>query len=246
MSRVTGDFWDYLRGATPARIALGRAGNGLPTARLLEFELAHAAARDAVWTDLDTATILATLAPWHPILVQSTAPDRVTYLQRPDLGRVLSVDSYARLTPGRYDATVVIADGLSAKAIGAQATDLCKRLLAAQDFTFAPPVIALQARVALGDDIAARQGASSVVVLIGERPGLSSNDSMGAYITFAPKPAITRDSERNCVSNIRSQGLPLEEASRRILAILGLAHTLKLSGTGLKEDEALALLALRR
>jgi ethanolamine ammonia-lyase small subunit len=115
-------------------------------------------------------------------------------------------------------------------------------LLTAQNFGFAPPVVALQARVALGDEIAARQGADLAVVLIGERPGLSSRDTIGAYLTFDPKPGETKDAERNCVSNIGGHGLSLDEASRRILAIMALARTLRRTGTSLKEDEALALL----
>jgi ethanolamine ammonia-lyase small subunit len=242
VTRQPGDFWDYLRSATPARIALGRAGDGLPTQRLLEFELAHAQARDAVWADLDSAAVLAELDAWCPVLVRSAAPDRASFLQRPDLGRRLAQDSARALSAGSCDATIVIADGLSAGATQVQAAPLCKMLLAAPNFVFAPPVVALQARVALGDEIAARQGASLAVVLIGERPGLSACDSMGAYITFDPNPGMTRDADRNCVSNIRGQGLSLNEASRRILAIMGLARTIRRSGTCLKEDDALDLL----
>ncbi|MGI8568785.1 MAG: ethanolamine ammonia-lyase subunit EutC [Methylocella sp.] len=238
MTLPPGDFWDYLRRATPARIALGRVGDGLPTRRVLEFELAHARARDAVKAKLDHETLMAELAEWRPILVRSEAHDRITFLQRPDLGRRLALDSSEKLAPGTYDATIVIADGLSAGAVQAQVGLLCKMLLAAQNFVFAPPVVALQARVALGDEIAARQGAALAVVLIGERPGLSSRDSVGAYITFDPKPGETKDAERNCVSNIGGHGLSLDEASRRILAIMALARTLRRTGTSLKEDEA--------
>ena len=241
MMRPSGDFWEYLRAATPARIALGRAGNGLPTSRLLEFELAHARARDAVSADLDSAALLAELAAFQPVLVHSAAPDRAIFLQRPDLGRRLAEDSLRRLAPGPYGATIIIADGLSASAIQAQAVPLCKTLLQA-NFSFAPPVVALQARVALGDEIAARQRAALAIILIGERPGLSACDSMGAYITFDPKPGVTRDANRNCVSNIRDQGLSLKEASRRILAIIELARMIGKSGTCLKEDDALARL----
>jgi ethanolamine ammonia-lyase small subunit len=242
MTLPPGDFWDYLRRATPARIALGRAGDGLPTRRVLEFELAHARARDAVKANLDPATLIAGLAAWRPILVRSEARDRATFLQRPDLGRRLAQDSARALSPDTYDATIVIADGLSAGAVQVQAVPLCELLLAAQKFVFAAPVVALQARVALGDEIAARQGAVLAVVLIGERPGLSSFESMGAYITFDPKPGVTKDAERNCVSNIRPHGLSLEEAARRILAIMALARAIRRTGTSLKEDEALALL----
>ncbi len=236
------DFWEYLRRATPARIALGRTGDGLPTKRVLEFELAHARARDAVNANLDHGALMAALAAWHPVLVRSAAVDRVAFLQRPDLGRRLALDSASLLAHGRYDATIVIADGLSANAVQTQAVPLCKILLASQAFNFALPVVALQARVALGDEIAARQGAALVAVLIGERPGLSSCDSVGAYITFDPKPGVTKDAERNCVSNIRSEGLSLEEAARRILAIMALARSIRCTGTRLKEDEALAQL----
>ncbi|HMF06638.1 MAG TPA: ethanolamine ammonia-lyase subunit EutC [Methylocella sp.] len=236
------DFWDYLRGKTPARIALGRAGDGLPTKRVLEFELAHARARDAVHANLDHLALMAGLAAWHPILVRSAAADRIAFLQRPDLGRRLASDCAPMLTHGSYDATIVIADGLSANAVQAQALPLCKILLARQEFSFARPVVALQARVALGDEIAARQGATLVAVLIGERPGLSAFESVGAYITFDPKPGMTKDAERNCISNIRSEGLSLEEAARRILAIMALARSIRCTGTRLKEDEALALL----
>jgi ethanolamine ammonia-lyase small subunit len=242
MTLPPGDFWDYLRRATPARIALGRAGDGLPTRRVLEFELAHARARDAVKANLDPAALIAELADWRPILVRSEAEDRITFLQRPDLGRRLAENGAEKLAPGTYDATIVIADGLSAGAVQAQAGSLCKILLAAQNFVFAPPVVALQARVALGDEIAARQNAALAVMLIGERPGLSSCDSVGAYITFGPKPGVTKDAERNCVSNIGGHGLSLDEASRRILAIMALARTIRRTGTCLKEDEALDLL----
>jgi ethanolamine ammonia-lyase small subunit len=242
MTQPTGDFWEFLRRATPARIALGRVGDGLPTRRVLEFELAHARARDAVKTNLGSAALIVELADWRPILVRSEAKDRATFLQRPDLGRRLAREFAEALSPGRYDATIVIADGLSAGAVQMQAVELCKTLLAAQNFSFAPPVVALQARVALGDEIAARQRADLAVVLIGERPGLSSRDSVGAYITFDPKPGVTKDAERNCVSNIGGHGLSLDAASRRILAIMALARSMRRTGTCLKEDEALVLL----
>jgi ethanolamine ammonia-lyase small subunit len=222
MSGQARDFWDYLRQKTPARIALGGTGDGLPTQRVLEFELAHARARDAVNTNFDPTALMVELADWRPILVRSEAADRVTFLQRPDLGRRLAPDCAPLLTHGRYDATIVIADGFSANAVQAQAAPLCKILRASQHFVFAPPVVALQARVALGDEIAARQGAVLVAVLIGERPGLSSFDSVGAYITFDPKPGASKDADRNCVSNIRAEGLSLKESARRILAIMRL------------------------
>lgn len=235
-----GDFWDYLRKATPARIALGRAGDGLPTARVLEFELAHARARDAVHAALDPARLVAELAEWKPILVESQARDRSIFLQRPDLGRHLTQQSAAALLPGAHEATIVLADGLSAAAVHARAARLCRLLLAAEDLAFAPPVVALQARVALGDEIAARQGTRMVAILIGERPGLSACESLGAYITFDPRPGVTKDADRNCVSNIRPDGLSIEDAARRILSILRLARVIGRTGTALKEDAALA------
>ncbi|HET6377361.1 MAG TPA: ethanolamine ammonia-lyase subunit EutC [Methylocella sp.] len=239
-----GDFWDYLRRATPARIALGRTGDGLPTARVLEFSLAHAMARDAVKASLDEARLLAELAAWNPVLVRSQAKDRLTFLQRPDLGRRLDRSSVQALAAGSYDASVIVADGLSARAVELQAFPLCKTLLETPGLSFAPPVVALQARVALGDEIAARQGAMLAIVLIGERPGLSSQNSIGAYITFRPEPGVTTDAGRNCVSNIGPQGLSLGEASRRIRAIMALARAIRCTGTSLKEDEALASLPL--
>lgn len=246
MSGQSTDFWEYLRQKTPARIALGRAGDGLPTKRVLEFEFAHARARDAVKSELDAKAVMAELAAWNPILMQSAAADRTVFLQRPDLGRRLAPDCTQLLKPGQYDAALVIADGLSAHAVEKQAPELCKILLRSQDFVFAPPAVALQARVALGDEIAARLGAPLVAVLIGERPGLSAFDSMGAYITFDPKPGVTKDAERNCVSNIRAEGLSLAEAARRILAIMALARRLRQTGTMLKEDDALGLLPPQR
>lgn len=241
MAETPDDFWSYLRGATPARIALGRVGDGLPTRRMLEFQLAHARARDAVHAKLDCSAILAELGAWRPFLVHSQARNRADFLQRPDLGRALDPQSAAKLHRGVHDATIVIADGLSATAVNAQAAKLCRMLLECKAFSFAPPVVAVQARVALGDAIAVAQGARMVVVLIGERPGLSACDSLGAYVTFGPDPGVTSDAERNCVSNIRPGGLGLEDASWRILGILSLARVMQLTGTALKEDDALAL-----
>lgn len=208
---------------------------------MLEFQLDHARARDAVHAPLDAAALLAELAEWSPLLAESKAGDRATFLQRPDLGRMLAPQSESSLLRGAYDAAVVLADGLSAAAVQRQAPKLCRALLAAKDFVFAPPVVALQARVALGDEIAQRLGAGMAVVVIGERPGLSAADSLGAYVTYDPKPGATRDAERNCVSNIRPDGLSIEEASRRILAIMRLARMMKQTGALLKEDDALAL-----
>lgn len=238
------DPWARLRRATTARIALGRTGDSLPTSRLLEFGLAHARARDAVHAKLDAARLAMELGEPRPPIVCSQAQGRQTYLQRPDLGRKLSQESRALLHPGAFDAALVLADGLSAEAVQAQGAALSKLVRASIAWKFAPPVIASGARVALGDDIAQALGCALVVMLIGERPGLSASDSLGAYITYAPKSGITMDAERNCISNIRPGGLTIEEAARRILAMIALARKLKCTGTLLKEDEALGLDAI--
>lgn len=242
-SDMPSDPWAFLKKATSARIALGRVGDGLPTARVLEFALAHAQARDAVHTLLDVDVLAKELADYAPIIVESCAPDRALYLQRPDLGRVLADTARAHLPRGNFEGVIVLADGLSASAVQSQGAVLFKLLHSIQGWRFAPPVIASLARVALGDEIAEELGAELVVMLIGERPGLSAADLLGAYITFAPKPGETRDADRNCISNIRPGGLALAEAARRILAIASLARKLRLTGTELKEDAALASLA---
>lgn len=239
--KTPSDPWAFLKKATSARIALGRTGDGLPTVHVLLFALAHARARDAVHRPFDVEGLAKELAAHAPIIVQSRADDRTLYLQRPDLGRKLA--DAAVLQRGHYDAVVVLADGLSASAIQSQGAELFRRLHRGAGWHFAPPIIARGARVALGDEIAERLGAELVIMLIGERPGLSAADSLGAYITFAPKPGQTRDANRNCISNIRPGGLTLEEAARRILAIASLARNLRLTGTELKEDAALASLA---
>ena len=236
------DPWASLRRWTPARIALGRTGDALPTRRVLEFQLAHAEARDAVRAALDADRLAGELADLDPVLVASRAATRDTYLRRPDLGRRLDDASAARLRPGAFDALAVIGDGLSAQAAQEGAPALVRRLRAGRpDWRWAPPVIARHARVTLGDEVAAGLGAALVVVLIGERPGLSAPRSLGAYVTWAPRPGLTRDAERNCVSNIRPAGLPVEEAATRLLALMSAARTLRLTGVGLKEDAALAL-----
>ncbi|WP_020174101.1 ethanolamine ammonia-lyase subunit EutC [Methyloferula stellata] len=236
-----GDAWAHLRRATTARIALGRTGDSLPTQRVLEFALAHARARDAVHASLNIERLIMELGDPSPIVVKSQAENRAQYLQRPDFGRRLAPDSRARLHPGPYDAALVLADGLSAQALQTQGAALAKLIAASPAWRFAPPVIAQQGRVALGDEITEALGTLLVVVLIGERPGLSASDSLGAYITYAPRAGVSKDSNRNCISNIRPDGLSLEDAAKRILAMIGLAQKLKCTGTLLKEDDALAL-----
>ena len=210
-----------LRRYTPARIGLGRAGPALPTAEVLALALAHARARDAVHAALDAPALEAALRALGaaPAVVRSAAPDRATYLARPDLGRRLAPGSAAALgpAPGTAAVAVVIADGLSAVAAQRHARPLLAELRARapERWGDAPAVVALQARVALGDAIGAALGARLVAVLIGERPGLSSPDSLGVYLTSDPRPGRT-DAERNCVSNVRPEGLPYAEAARRI------------------------------
>lgn len=232
--------WQALRTLTAARIALGRAGVSLPTARHLEFQLAHARARDAVHHGLDVETLAARLAQagMESVAVDSACPDRATYLQRPDLGRVLAEPSRATLTPCACDLALVVADGLSALAIEQNALPFLEALrepLAREGFSCAPVVIARQARVAIGDDIGAALGARAVLVLIGERPGLSSPDSMGLYLTWAPRPGLT-DASRNCISNVRPAGLGYLQAARRLLYLLVQARLRGLSGVQLKDE----------
>jgi ethanolamine ammonia-lyase small subunit len=247
MTRDSDDAWSFLRCATAARIALGRTGDSLPTRRVLEFALAHAEAQDAVHEALGVEKLARELAEFAPVVVRSRAESRQDYLQRPDLGRVLSAESARALVRGVYDLCIVTADGLSARATASHAPALIRALRPyISDLRLAPLVIATQSRVALGDEIATALGASLVIMLIGERPGLTSADSLGAYLTYAPRPGVTRDSERNCVSNIRPDGLPIEDAARVIGSLISLAFTRKLTGIALKEDEALALMAPRR
>ncbi|MFV3077948.1 ethanolamine ammonia-lyase subunit EutC [Niveispirillum fermenti] len=246
------DPWARLRRFTPARIALGRAGDGLPTARLLEFQAAHALARDAVHQPFD-ADALADALAGHPVLtVRSRAPDRATYLQRLDLGRRLHPDDGLLLSGARcqgdgtgrtsYDAVIVLADGLSAHALQDHGAALVGELLGhLAGWDLAPLVMARQARVALGDDVAATLNAAMALVLIGERPGLTAADSIGAYLTFAPRPGLTRDADRNCVSNIRPDGYPPVPAAEMIAWLMGQARRLGLTGIGLKQDRPAAL-----
>jgi ethanolamine ammonia-lyase small subunit len=230
-----------LRRYTPARIGLGRAGPALPTVEVLALALAHARARDAVHAPLDVPALEAALRAVgiEPSIVQSAAPDRPTYVARPDLGRQLSPASSAALEPPQAApaVAVVIADGLSAVAALRHAPALLAELrsLAPERWGGAPTVVALQARVALGDAIGARLGAHLVAVLIGERPGLSSPDSLGAYLTFEPRPGRS-DAERNCVSNVRPEGLPYAEAARRIDWLVREALARGRSGVELKDE----------
>ncbi len=241
------DPWTALRAHTPARIALGRAGTSLPTAEVLRFAAAHAGARDAVHLPLDVDSLMADLVAQGlaPLHVESRATSRVEYLTRPDLGRQLapaSRDALERLDGAKgAGVCIVIADGLSAIAAQRHAALLIAELAQA-GVTAAHVVIATQARVALGDEIGECLGAEMVVMLLGERPGLSSPDSLGAYLTWAPR-AGRADSERNCVSNIRPEGLALPAAAGRIAWLVREAQRRRVTGIALKDESDVPQLA---
>ncbi|MBP2297456.1 ethanolamine ammonia-lyase subunit EutC [Azospirillum picis] len=236
MSGERNDPWARFRGATRARIALGRSGDALPTTALLEFQLAHARARDAVHGAVDFGRLAADLAPLETVRVRSAAADRATYLRRPDLGRRLDPASAASLPAGDWDLLFVIADGLSAAAVQANAAPLVQACLTRLGgLRIGPVVLAEQARVALGDEAASRMGARLVALLVGERPGLSAAESLGVYLTWDPKPGRA-DSERNCISNIHSDGLSIAAAADKLCWLATEAARLKLTGVALKED----------
>jgi ethanolamine ammonia-lyase small subunit len=243
--------WQDLRKFTAARIALGRTGDSQPTQAILEFGLAHAQARDAVHVPMDGAAVEAQLAEaGFPVLhVHSAASDRREYLVRPDHGRKLSAPSRAalesakaKLPPNPIDVVFVVADGLSAFAPSRHAVPLLQALRPRlEGWRLAPVVVALQSRVALGDEIGEILGAEMVVMLIGERPGLSSPDSLGIYLTYRPRVG-RNDAERNCISNVRPGGLDFEAAAFKLHYLMENARRLQLSGVDLKDDSD-ALLA---
>lgn len=266
--RVVDNPWRTLRSYTDARIGLGRAGISLPTSEMLGFQLSHAQARDAVNLPLNVDTLCEQLSPFNasldsqsnnddkvyctpslPIALHSEAYDRMTYLQRPDLGRKLNDPSRASLqrymaqqgvdAQLKYDLSIVIADGLSSLAVQQNAVPYIQHLVALlqdepQPWRLAPFSIVEQGRVAIGDDVGALLNAQVVLVLIGERPGLSSPDSLGVYLTWQPQVGLN-DASRNCISNIRPAGLAFEEAAKRTLYLLREARRLKLSGVNLKD-----------
>jgi ethanolamine ammonia-lyase small subunit len=239
-----------LRGYTPARVSLQRTGVSLATSEILDFQLAHAQARDAVRAHLDADHLaqrlrsdIHALAGTSILTLASASPDRATYLRRPDLGRILSNHSASLLLPTPCGIVIVIADGLSAVAVEQHAVPLLAQLIPAlveAGWSLGPICIATQARVAIADQIGHTLNAQLTVVLIGERPGLSSPDSLGAYITWAPQPGRT-DAERNCVSNIRAAGLDYSTAAARIAFYCNEARRLQLTGTALKETSELGL-----
>ncbi len=247
---VLTDPWAGLRRFTRARIALGRAGQSLPTNAALAFALAHARARDAVHAELDVGAItrgLDSMGLPH-LALHSAARDRPEYLRRPDFGRRLDAGSIAMLAAHRdmagagaaADVLFVLADGLSALAVERHALPTLAAVLPLlPGWRLAPVVVARQARVALGDEIGGLLGARFVVIMIGERPGLSSPDSLGLYVTRAPRPGLT-DAERNCISNIGPQGLQPEAAAHKLAWLLHEAARLGQTGVLLKDgsDEA--------
>lgn len=241
------EIWARLAGLTPARIGLGRAGSFLPTREVLRFGLDHAQARDAVHTPMDAAAVARAVgALGFPTLrAASRAPDRATYLRRPDLGRRLAQADRAALDgeAGGADLALVVADGLSARAVHEGAAPLLAAFRPHAErhgWHLAPVVIATQARVALGDEAGAALRARAVAVLIGERPGLSSPDSLGIYLTLGPRVGRA-DSERNCISNVRAAGLGHDLAAFRLAWLLERALTLGLTGVRLKDESDRAL-----
>jgi ethanolamine ammonia-lyase small subunit len=233
--------WADLRRFTPARVALGRAGNGLPTAVHLEFQADHAAARDAVHAVLDVEALRAQLgtAGLPSIAVHSAAPDRRTYLLRPDLGRRLRDADRAALPAVPGCLLFVVCDGLSAIAAQRHAPGLLAHVIPAlrrAGQPVAPIVVAEQGRVALGDDVGETMGVDAVAVLIGERPGLTAADSLGVYLTWQPRRGRT-DAERNCISNIRPEGLAPQAAAEKLLWLIDAMQRLRLTGVGLKDAQ---------
>jgi ethanolamine ammonia-lyase small subunit len=246
MSRLIPKPHRNLRDYTPARVSLPTTGDSIATTEVLAFQLAHAQARDAVHATLHLPSFAQRLHTELPLLteagipilqLQTNAPNRITYLRQPTLGRTLHPDSLAQLHPTHSDLAIIIADGLSALAAERNAipllTHLIPQLLAA-NWTLAPLTLVQQGRVAIGDPIGHHLAATLSLVLIGERPGLSSPDSLGAYITWRPHPDRT-DADRNCLSNIRDAGLSPEAAATRLLWYLQAARTRQLTGTSLKE-----------
>ena len=245
MSTIIPNPWHALRSLTQARIALGRAGVSVPTAAQLDFQLAHAQARDAVHAQLDSGALQAACEARGLACeaAHSACPDRTTYLQRPDLGRRLDDPSRVRLAaaaPLRCDLALVLADGLSALAIAQNALpflDFLLPRLAADGWSLAPLVIVEQGRVAIGDEVGQLMHAQAVAVLIGERPGLSSPDSMGLYLTWAPRPGLL-DAQRNCISNVRPAGLGYAQAAHKLAYLLDAARSRGLSGVELKDEQS--------
>lgn len=246
---VTQSPWRDWRQATPARIALGRAGAGMPTDEVLRFGWAHAMARDAIHAALDVPALEASLRAqgWEVAQARSRAPDRTRYLRRPDLGRQLDAGDAQALraaAAGPNDICIVVGDGLSSLAVARHAAPLLAALKPhlQTELRLAPVVIATQARVALADEIGELLDARLSVMLIGERPGLSSPDSLGIYLTHTPRRG-RHDAERNCISNVRPEGLPCEAAAFKLAWLMREALKRGLTGVELKDESDLAVLS---
>jgi ethanolamine ammonia-lyase small subunit len=236
------DLATSLRALTPARVALGRTGVSLATRDLLDFQAGHARARDAVHARIDSAALAAAISALtgsEVLRLRSAAPDRAAYLKRPDLGRMLDESSHAQLaghSSAGYDIALIVADGLSALAVERHAAPLLAELLPRlDDWRLAPLCIVEQGRVAIGDPIGAALGAQISAILLGERPGLNSPDSLGVYVTYDPRPGRT-DAERTCISNIRTEGLGYAQAAAELACILTEARRLCLTGIALKQS----------
>ena len=242
--KVIPNPWDCLKQFTPARIALGRAGISLPTCAGLDFQLAHALARDAVNIPVDFAELEKRLnfMGYQTLTLKTRAENQQLYLQRPDLGRLLSesaMDSLQKSEPISADAVVVVADGLSSKAIEHHAEPFLRLLLPQlqkNGYALSPVCLVKHGRVAIGDAVAKHYSARLCIVLIGERPGLSSPDSMGIYFTYQAEPKISTDADRNCISNIHRNGLSYEQALKKLLFLVSEAEKLQLSGVNLKDE----------
>ena len=238
------DPWHSLSQFTPARIALGRTGMSLPTQACLDFQLAHALARDAVNMQLDFAELEQRLTErgYQTLTLQTQAENQRMYLQRPDLGRLLSEAAMTCLqhnASDQNDAVVVVADGLSSKAIEQHAEPFLSLLLPelqANGFKLPPLCLVKHGRVAVGDAIAEHFAARLCIVLIGERPGLSSPDSMGIYFTYQARSGISSDADRNCISNIHKNGLGYQQALKKLLFLIHEAEQLQISGVHLKDE----------
>jgi ethanolamine ammonia-lyase small subunit len=246
------DVWAPLRKLTSARIALGRAGGSMRTRHQLDFQLAHACARDAVWSPFDPDSLAADMRKigQEVIVVESAARDRAEFLRRPDLGRRLSTESQVLLKhlekSAGVDLAIVVTDGLSALAVTTQSPPFLAELLDLlqhDSWSLAPLIIARYGRVALQDQIGEICCAKISLILIGERPGLGSADSMGAYFIHSPKIGKT-DADRNCVSNIRNGGLPPAGAARKVHHLLRACRKMAISGVQLKDDSGAVIRTL--
>jgi ethanolamine ammonia-lyase small subunit len=251
MNEIIQNPWTRLRSFTNARLALGRAGDSLPTHEVLEFALAHAQARDAVHNNLNIEAIEHNLTAcgFPSIRVRSAANDRAEYLRRPDLGRRLNEQGRSVIANQCWreaqSVVFIIADGLSAIAPARHAVPVLWAITSKlQGWQIAPIVIATQARVALGDEIGELLNAEMTVMLIGERPGLSSPDSLGIYLTYKPRIGCT-DADRNCISNVRSEGLSYDDATHKLHHLMLAARRIGQSGVALKDESDSPRLEIR-